>query len=93
LASFDNHPHLAARLAQRGVLAEEVEAVLSEGWAAPSREGTEARRFVFPFGKQRLGRHFEEKEVTVYFKYDGNVLIVLTAVARYGSQFPRGAGH
>ena len=35
------------------------------------------------------GTHYEEKEVTVYFKTDEDRLILLTAIARYGSDFSR----
>jgi hypothetical protein len=52
----------------------------------PSRE--RGRTLVFTYNAQWEGTHYEEKEVTVYFKSD-NTLILLTAIARYGSDFPR----
>jgi hypothetical protein len=33
--------------------------------------------------------HYEEKEVTVYFKFEGGQFVLLTAIARYGQNFPR----
>jgi hypothetical protein len=44
------------------------------------------------FNDDWRGKHYAEKEVTVYFKIRGEDIIVLTAKARYGSRFPRGSG-
>lgn len=79
-------------MAQRGVTRREVENVIEEGWLTSSaKPGTWGRRKVFVYNKEWEGRTFEEKEVTVYFKIgkDGDLLL-LTVVARYGSDFPRG---
>lgn len=84
------HPHLARRMASRGVLRAELEDVLTRGWRAlGARPGTSARRLVFPLDGEWQGRRFEEKEVTVYFKDVDGRLVVLTAIARYGADFPR----
>ena len=34
-------------------------------------------------------RNYEDKEVTVYFKIEDDELILVTASAQYGSDFPR----
>jgi len=35
------------------------------------------------------GRHFDEKEVTVYYKLVDDKLVLLTVKARYGKRFSR----
>ena len=41
----------------------------------------------FRYDGEWLGRLYEEKEVTVYHKMSDEELVVLTAIARYGSGF------
>jgi hypothetical protein len=84
------HPHLQARMEQRGITVEEVEHTLNAGWAAlDAKPGTRGKVFVFDYQAEWLGRFFEEKEVTVYYKVIGQTVVVLTAKARYGESFPR----
>lgn len=89
----DIHHHLRMRMGQRGVSVEEIERTLNEGWnAADAKEGTSGKVFTFPYNALWEGRYFEEKEVTVYYKYKGERLILLTAKARYGKGFMKGEG-
>ncbi len=77
-------------MAQRGVRADEVEAVVNDGWpATDAKPGMEARVKVFPYNAEREGKLFAEKEVTVYYKRGETWIVVLTVKARYGSGFPR----
>jgi len=86
----DLHPHLQARIEQRGISIEEIERTLNVGWEAlDAKPGTRGRVFVFDYRAEWLGRFFEEKEVTVYYKVVGGTIILLTAKARYGEDFPR----
>jgi len=88
---IDYHPHLLARMEQRGVTAEEIERTLTAGRTAPdAKPGTQGKVLVFEYQDEWLGQVFEEKEVTVYYKMIGGDLVVLTARARYGRHFPRG---
>lgn len=81
----DLHPHLLARMHQRGITKNEIEKTLNEGWVADdAKPGTFGRTFVFTYKNYWEGKYFEEKEVTVYFKYVNTKLIILTAKARYG---------
>jgi hypothetical protein len=84
------HPHLQARIEQRGISIEEIERTLNVGWEVlDAKPGTKGRVFVFDYRAEWLGRFFEEKEVTVYYKVVGETIILLTAKARYGEDFPR----
>ena len=86
----DYHPHLLTRMEQRGISKDEVERTLDVGWeVSDARPGTQGRVWVFDYQQEWQGRFYEEKEVRVYFKDAHKTLIVLTAVARYGSGFAR----
>jgi len=92
LVTEDNlHPHLKARMQQRGVTRKEIECTLNEGWkAADAKEGTFGKIMVFSYQTEWEGQFYEEKEVTVYYKFVDNCLILLTVKARYGKNFCRG---
>ena len=45
---------------------------------------------IFEYNALWEGTYFEEKEVTVYYKYKDKELILLTAKARYGKSFSKG---
>jgi hypothetical protein len=88
--TIDCHPHLLARMEQRGITLEEIERTLAEGWAAlDAKPGTQGKTLVFEYQDEWLGEFFGEKEVTVYYKISGDELVVLTSIARYGSGFAR----
>ena len=90
ITQADLHPHLQARMDQRGITLEEIERTLNAGWTASDvKQGTQGKVFVFDYRAEWLGRFFEEKEVTVYYKVIGNSILLLTAKARYGEHFPR----
>lgn len=86
----DIHAHIKARMLQRGISIEEIETTLNSGWDADDAvEGTIGKVFILPYNAEWEGKFFEEKEVTVYYKYKGEDLILLTAKARYGKEFLR----
>ena len=73
ISDADLHPHLRARMAQRGITLEEIERVLEEGWEAKdAKSGTTGKVFVFPFNQvweARYGKGFlkegEDDEVRI----------------------------
>ncbi|MDE3090752.1 MAG: hypothetical protein KGJ80_15360 [Chloroflexota bacterium] len=91
ITQSDLHPHLKARMEQRGVTLDEIQRALDEGWmASDARIGTVGRTLVFPYTQEWEGAFYPEKEVTVYHKIGEGGIILLTVKARYGSGFPRG---
>ena len=49
---LDYHPHLEARMSQRGISKEEIEKTLEKGWAAEDAKlGTKGKTMVFTFIK------------------------------------------
>ncbi len=90
ISESDLHPHIKARMQQRGVSLSEIETVLNNGRDADdTKEGTFGKVLVFPYNSYWDGEFFEEKEVTVYYKIKSDKLILLTTKARYGKDFVR----
>jgi len=90
VAEADLHPHLLARMRQRGVTREDIELTLKEGWeAADAKIGTLGKSLVFAYAAEWEGEFYLVKEVTVYYKRTEKGIILLTVKARYGQGFPR----
>jgi len=90
ITQSDVHPHLQARMHQRGVTREEIERALSEGWeATDAKPDTSGKVKVFPYEAEWEGQFYQEKEVTVYYKVTDEGLVLLTVKARYGQGFRR----
>jgi hypothetical protein len=91
ITEADLHPHLIARMNQRGVRLEEIQRVMNDGWqAADAKQGTLGKVLVFPYAAEWEGQFYREKEVTVYYKVIGEVVVLLTVKARYGQSFQKG---
>lgn len=87
----DLHPHIKARMLLRGITVKEIEETLNKGCDADDAiEGTVGKVAVFAYNAEWEGKFFEEKEVTVYYKYKGGQFILLTAKTRYGKNFKKG---
>jgi hypothetical protein len=84
----DLHPHLKARMLQRGITLEEIETVLNNGWdATDAKPGTIGKCLVFRYNETWEGKFCEEKEASVYYKVVNNRMMLLTVKARYGKGF------
>jgi hypothetical protein len=91
VSEADLHPHLKARMRQRGITRQEIERVLNGGWeASDAKTGTLGRVLVVPYEAEWEGQFYQEKEVTAYYKVTEKGIVVLTAKARYGGDFDRG---
>jgi hypothetical protein len=91
ITKADLHSHLRARMLQRGVMLQEIQRVLDSGWdASDAKPGVLGKVMVFPYQSEWEGKTYEEKEVTVYYRIVDGDLVILTAKARYGRDFPRG---
>lgn len=76
---------------QRGVSKEEIEKIVNEGYnVGDAKEGTIGKVLVFPYNAYWEGKYFEEKEVTVFFKYKDDEFVLLTTKVRYGKKFITG---
>ncbi len=91
IRNSDFHPHLRARMIQRGITKEEVKKTFKNGWKAnDAKPGTFGKVFVFPYNNDWEGKYYEEKEVRVYYKITEGKITLLTSIAKYGRNFPRG---
>lgn len=87
----DLHPHLRARMDQRGVRLEEIQRVMNDGWqAADAKQGTLGKVSVLPYTAKWEGKFYLEKEVTVYYRMIQEQIILLTVKVRYGQGFQKG---
>jgi hypothetical protein len=87
----DLHPHLKARMQQRGVTQQEIERALNEGQeATDAKPGTFGKVVVLPYQAEWEGKFYEQKEVTVYYKIKEGRFVFLTVKARYGRNFSGG---
>ena len=77
-------------MVERGVTLDEINATLKDGWPAKdAKQGTYWKVCLFAYNTEWVGRVFAEKEVSVYYKLEGDNPIVLTVKARYGDSFER----
>jgi len=80
------HPHLKARMKERGVILEEIETTIENGYSCKdAKPGTYCKVYIFPYNKDWSGKIFKEKEVTGYYKYIDDDINVLTVKTRYGN--------
>jgi len=83
ISDADLHPHLKARMNQRGITLEEIQRVLEEGWEAnDAKSGTIGKVLIFPYNRRWEGNFFDEKEVSVYYRLVNDTMVLLTVKAR-----------
>ena len=88
LSNSDIHPHLRARMLQRGITKEEIEETLKKGKnATDAKPGTYGRVSLFSYNKYWEGKFYKQKEVTVCCKLMRDEMVILTVKARYGEYF------
>lgn len=67
--ALDFHEHIRKRLIARNISESEVRSALEHGWpGTDAQPSTGCRVLEFPFNASWEGRHYQEKEVTVYFQ-------------------------
>jgi hypothetical protein len=77
------HPHAAARMAERGATAEEVEATVVAGERFPARFGRIGFRRNFTFAGDWRGRRCQTKQVEAYMVEEDGEWLVITVVVKY----------
>ncbi|MFW6118279.1 MAG: DUF4258 domain-containing protein [Chloroflexota bacterium] len=88
LRDSDIHPHLKARMLQRGISKDEIEETLEKGKdARDAKPGTYGKVLAFSYDNSWEGKFYKQKEVAVYYKLVGGTVMVLTVKARYGERF------
>ena len=77
-------PHTLKRAEERGTNEEEIADVINTGTSLPAKYGRIAKAKIYNFGKQRHGRHYEQKKVEVFYTIDGDVIVTVTVYVFYG---------
>ena len=78
-------PHTLDRAEERGTNAAEIEDVLLTGSAVSARQGRSARAKVFPFGKERLGKYYDQKRVEVIYIEENETAVTVTVYVFFGN--------
>ena len=77
-------PHTLARAKERGTTPVEIDDVVRTGTPILAKGNRLGRFKVYPFGRLRNGRRYDEKRVEVYFVEDGGTLVTVTVYVFYG---------
>lgn len=77
--------HARQRMEERGIDIEELRSVLDEKNFTTSHSGRKIKEKVFSYNSEWLGEQYPEKKVGVIYVEEGDITIVLTAVAFYGA--------
>ena len=76
--------HTLERAEERGTDEKEIEDVIENGFAIQAKYGRMGKAKIFDFDQKRLGKHYEQKRVEVYYTVKGNVIITATVYVFYG---------
>lgn len=76
--------HLLDMMAERGTSLTEVVETIELGAPVPAHSGRQARVRVFPLLSEWKGRHYEEKEVRVVYAQEGEDIVPVTVITRFG---------
>ena len=77
-------PHTLERARERGTTSEEIQDVVRTGTPIEGKRGRLGRFKVYPFGRLRNGRRYDQKRVEVYFIEDGGTFVTVTVYVFYG---------
>lgn len=77
-------PHTLERAEERGTDAKEIEDVIKTGFTIQAKYGRKGKAKIFDFDHKRLGKHYEQKRVEVYYTVKGHVIITATVYVFYG---------
>ena len=77
------HPHAAARMAERGATAEEIEATVAAGERFPARFGRTGFRRNFAFGGDWRGRRYRTKQIEAFAVEEAGDWLVITVLVKY----------
>lgn len=76
--------HTLDRAEERGTSAEEMRDVIETGIPFQAGKGRFGKAKVYAFGRERLGKYFEEKRVEVIYTHEHDTLVTVTVYVFYG---------
>ncbi|MEJ2366514.1 MAG: DUF4258 domain-containing protein [Deltaproteobacteria bacterium] len=77
-------PHTLERSEERGATEEEIKDVIETGLAIPAKYARKGKAKVYEFNKKRLGMHYEQKRVEVFYVMEGDLAVTVTVYVFYG---------
>ena len=77
-------PHTAERARERGATPAEIQDVVGTGTPIEGKRNRLGKFKVYPFGRVRNSRRYDQKRIEVYFVEDGNALVTVTVYVFYG---------
>jgi hypothetical protein len=77
------HPHARERLTERGATEAEVLATVAGGETFPAKLGRVGFRRNFPFGGQRRGQYYANKQVITYAVREAGDWLVITVITKF----------
>ena len=77
-------PHTLERANERGTSESEIRDVLANGTPVIAKQNRLAKGKVYPYNKERLGRHYSQKRVEVIYIVEGDTIITVTVYVFYG---------
>lgn len=76
--------HILRMMFERGASFAEVAETIETGASVPAHSGRQARIRVFPLHSEWNGRHYEEKELRVVYTQQGEDIVPVTVITRFG---------
>jgi hypothetical protein len=77
-------PHAAERAMERGATPEEIEDVVRTGVPIAGKKNRLGKFKVYPFGRARNGKRYDQKRIEVYYVEERNTLVTVTVYVFYG---------
>ena len=77
-------PHTLLRAKERGTHEEEIKDVVNTGKVIQAKYGHSGKAKVYSFNQERLGKHYRQKNVEVYYTVEKNVAVTVTVYVFYG---------
>ena len=76
--------HTLERAEERGTNEAEIRDVILTGEPIPAKKGRLARAKVYPYGRTRHGKRYEQKRVEVFFVKENQGMVTVTVYVFYG---------
>jgi hypothetical protein len=77
-------PHTLQRAIERGASETEIKDTIETGANILGKTGRRGKTKIYPFGKIRNDKFYEEKKVEVYFIIEQEIVITVTVYVFYG---------
>ena len=77
-------PHTMQRARERGTSEEEIKDVIESGFEIPAKGQRLGKARIYRYDQERLGRHYPEKRVEVFYTVEAGAIVTVTVYVFYG---------